>query len=129
MFVLAVQHDERRTEIAERGGGGERVVDEGAAASLTRDFAADDHLGAVGALENGLDGGEVLARADEVGARASTDEQTDRVDEDGLARARLAGNDVEAGFELHLELIDHGEMANPEKTQHVRTGTLMISGL
>ena len=90
MFVLAVELDEARREIAQRGRRRERAVDERAAATLRRDFAAHEHVLAA-ALEDGLDRGRVLPRPHEVAGRAAAQEQADRVDEHGLARAGLAG--------------------------------------
>ena len=42
MLVLAVQVDQDARQIAERGAGGQRAVDEGAAAALRRDLAPED---------------------------------------------------------------------------------------
>ena len=118
VLVLAVQIDERAGGLAERRAGDERAVDEGPAAPLRRDFAADDHFAAVGLLEDRLDGRGLLAGPDELGAGASADEQSDRADEDGFAGAGFAGQDVEAGREFELESIDDGEVGDAEEPDH-----------
>ena len=66
----------------------------------------------VGRLEDRLDGRGVLAGADEVGGGAAADEQADRADQDGLAGAGFAGQDVQARLELELEPVDDGQVAD-----------------
>ena len=75
MFVLPVQFDEALREVAECARRGECAVDERSAASLAGDLAADDELTpacperrrGIGVLEERLDGGLRLTRADEIG--------------------------------------------------------------
>ena len=129
MFVLPVQIDELAAEVAERGRGGERVVDERAAAPLGGNLASDDDFAAVSAIEHGLDGGRRFSGADKVGAGAAADEQVDGFDENGLAGSGFTGEKVESGLELDLEPIDHGEVSDSQKPQHVETGTPMVSDL
>ena len=57
-------------------------------------------LGAVRGLEDGFDGGEVLAGSEQVLGGAAAEEQADGFDEDGLAGAGLAGQDVERWFKV-----------------------------
>ena len=71
----------------------------------------------------------VFAGAHEVGAGAAADQQVDGFDEDGLAGAGFAGEDVEAGLELDLEVIDDRQMAHAEEAKHVETGTPIVSNL
>ena len=82
-----------------------------------------------GAFEDGLDGGGVLAGAHEVGAGAAADEQVDGFDEDGLAGAGFAGEDVQAGLEFDLEPVDDRQMAHAQEAKHVETGTPIVSDL
>ena len=70
VFVLAVQLHQPIGEVLERAGGGERARDEGAASALRRDLAPHDDLFVPSVLEDGFDGGEVLAGADEILRRA-----------------------------------------------------------
>ena len=78
------------------------AVHERAAAALCRDFASDEQLFAP-TFKNRLDRGRLLAGPDEVPGRAATEQQADRLDEDRLAGARLASEDVQPRLELHLE--------------------------
>ena len=71
-----------------------------------------DDFGAVRPIEDRLDRGGVFAGADQVSRGAAADQQADRADQDGLAGAGLAGEDVEARLELELEAIDDGQIAD-----------------
>ena len=71
-------------------------------------------------LEDGFDGGRVLAGADEVARRAAAEEQADRLDEDRLARAGFAGQDVEARLELDLDGVDDREVRDAEEAEHLK---------
>jgi hypothetical protein len=102
---------------AQRGGGDERAVDERAAASLRRDFAAHDHFPAE-RLEYGLDGSGVFTGANEVRAGASADEQPDGADENRFAGAGLSRQHGEAGSEFDVQPIDDGQIAYAEKADH-----------
>ena len=83
---------------------------------------------AAGVFEDRLDGRLGLAGAHQIGRRAGAEQEADGLDEDRLARARLAGQDVEAGLELDLDGLDHREVADAEEAQHVG-GTPIVSYL
>ncbi len=117
VIVLAVQLDQTRREIAKRRRGGQRAVDERATASLRRDLPADDHF-AVAGVEDRLDGRDVFARPHEVARRARAKQQSDGFDEDRLAGARFARQDVQAGFELDLDFVDDREVLDAQVAQH-----------
>ena len=53
------------------------------------------------------------------GVAALAQGQRQRVDEDGLAGAGLAGEHGEAGVEFEFERIDDDEIADAERPQHV----------
>ena len=73
-----------------------------------------------------LDGRLRLAGADQIGRRPGAEQQPDRLDEDRLARAGLARQDVEAGFELDVDGLDDRKVADAEEAQHVG-GTPIVS--
>ena len=77
-----------------------------------------DQLGAGRVLEDGFDRRLLLPRPDEIGRGPAADEQPDGADEDRLARAGLAGEDVQARLELELETIDDGQIADGEEAEH-----------
>ena len=118
MVVLTVQIDEAAADFAKRGGGRKGAVDERAAPPLCGDLAADDHFPAVDGLENGFNGSQVLARTDEVGRSAPSDQEADGADQDALARPRLTRQDGEAGAELQLEAVDDCKMLDAQEAEH-----------
>ena len=73
------------------------------------------------ALEDGLDRRGVLAGADEVAGRAAAEQQADRLDEDRLAGAGFARQDVEAGLEFDLDGVDDRQVADAQEAKHGRS--------
>ena len=61
---------------------------------------------------------DVFAGADQVARRAAAEQQADRFDQDRLAGAGLAGQDVEAGVELDLDRVDDREVLDAEEAEH-----------
>ena len=90
---------------------------------------SDDDLASVGPIEDGLDRRQFLASAYEIGAGAGADQQVDGFDEHRFAGAGFPGQQVQARFELDLELIDDRQVAHGEEAKHGGTGTAMISNL
>ena len=136
MLVLAVHLHERVAEPLEEADRDRRVVDEGAMAAATRELAADHDLAvlhgqsrliehgrhaAIGHGEHRLDGGGLGVGANHIGLRARAAYQENRVDQDGLAGAGLAGEDVEAGGEGDGDVLDHREVPDPQLAQHPAT--------
>ena len=69
-------------------------------------------------VELGLDVGLVGAGADEGRVAARPQEEADRLGQDRLPSARLAGDRVQAGRELELRLADEDEVVDPKATEH-----------
>ena len=107
------------------GAGRQRAVDERPAASCRRDLAAQQHLGSFRPVEHRFDYRRIFACADELSGCAAADEQPDRADEDGFSRSSFAGQDVEPGFELQLEAIDDGQVADGKEAQHERPSAIL----
>ena len=61
-----------------------------------------------------------LPRADQPGVGAIAERQPERVEQDRLARAGLAGQHAKAGLELELEPVDQHDVADGELPQHRR---------
>src|SRR5262249_15668797 len=112
VFVLTVEIDKDRGQIAERGTGSECAVDEGAASALRGDLPPQDDLLTIGLVENRLDDGGVLPRPDEVRRGPAAQQETDGTVQNGLPCPGLSGQDVQARLELQLEVVDHGEIAD-----------------
>ena len=99
----------------------QRSVDERAAAAVGGNLAPDQDL-FVPTLENRLDAGGVLAGPDEVAGRAAAEQQVDCSDENRLAGAGFAGQDVQAGVEFDLDRIDDRQMGDAKETKHRKRG-------
>src|SRR4029077_12353669 len=63
-------------------------------------------------VEQRLDARRFRAVADDTCVGPSTPDETERVDEQTLAGARLAGDDVEARLERQAQAIDEGQVAD-----------------
>ena len=133
--VLAVDVEQMLGQLAQLGDGGGAAVDPRAALALGVDDAAQQQrvLGAVGGVEAGflqpggegggavelgrdLGAGGALAHDGGVAARAQG--QLQRVDQDGLARAGLAGEGGETGGEVQLQRRDDDEVLEAQAAQH-----------
>ncbi len=136
MVVRAVHIHEpfaNRRENIQRGG---RAVDELAICSGAGERAFEDELIFFARLkavlfqktfqrraeffhvEHGLDGATVAAAADERAVSAFAEDEVERADDDGLARAGLAGDDVAAGLKFQREVAHEGEVFDAERRQH-----------
>ena len=69
-------------------------------------------------IEDGLGGHLVGAAADHVRGAARPAEELQRVDEQGLAGAGFAGQNVQAGAGLDGELLDDGEVPHLQVRDH-----------
>jgi biopolymer transport protein TolQ len=116
--MLPVEFDKLVREVLQRGRGGQRAVDEGAAAPLRRDLAPDDDFGPVGRLEDGLDRGEILTGPQQVLGRASAKQQADGLDQDRLSGPGLTGQDIERWFKFDGHRLDDREVADGEVADH-----------
>ena len=59
-------------------------------------------------------------RADDRGIRAAADHHLDRIEDDGFARAGLAGEDDQPGSQLEIELVDDRKILDVQFSQHGR---------
>ena len=134
MLVLAVNLDERVAQSLEETDRYRGVVDECAMPAAARKLAPDHDLAVLDRQpgfverrrrpvrhgEHRLDGGRLGVAANHVGLRASPPDEEDRVDQDGLAGAGLAGEDVDAGDEGDRDVLDNREVPDPQLAQHPR---------
>ncbi len=127
VLVLPVDVDEIGANLAQDGQCDVAAVDERCAAARPRELPRDDELfvRVVDGLlrqelvqaerlvlerEYRLNAQPVAARAHHVGRHARAEHGAERVDEDRLARAGLAGQDIEARLELHLHVLEQCEV-------------------
>ena len=76
--------------------------------------------------EHRADIGALGAGAHHAAVGAVAEAEAEGIHEDGLAGAGLAGDDGEAGREFQLQVLDDGELADAQQTQH---GGIRYGGL
>lgn len=136
VIVRAVHIDEPLADGAEQRECGGRAVDELAVGSGGGEGALEDELrvfagfdavlfeqgGEFGAdggkVEHGLDGATIRAAADELAVGAFAEDEVERADDDGFARAGFAGDGVVAGQQLEGQIGDQGEVFDSQRCQH-----------
>jgi hypothetical protein len=69
-------------------------------------------------LELALDARRLCALTDQVGAAPGAAQQRQRVDDDRLARAGLAGQHVHAAPELERDVVEEGQSADVQVAEH-----------
>ena len=138
LLALAVDVDEPLAEGGQHAEGDDGAVDAADVAALMVDLPRDDDLpcvvgGEAGLLQHlaggaGLGGGEgeealdaglAGLGADQALLGALAEQQADGVDDDGLARARLARQDVEAGSKGELQAVYERVVRDGQDVQHV----------
>ena len=134
VLLLAVDLDEVVAQPLEEPDRHRRVVGEGAMAPRAAELAPQDELAVVEGeprlveqrrhrapgldVEDRLDRRRLGLRADDVALGAGAADEEDRVDQHGLAGARLAAEHVEPGRQRHGDGLDHGEVADAQLPQH-----------
>ena len=71
-------------------------------------------------VEHGLDGAAILAAADERAVGAFAEDEVESADDNGLARAGFAGDDVATGLEFQREVAHEGEVFDAQRRQHAK---------
>ncbi len=135
--VLAVDVHEAFAHGGQERGRGDGAVQVDAASARLRHPAAHDEFVAldlhsrffeqaarrrparrVGQREDRFDDGLFGVGAHEVAPRACSQREGQSVEDDGLARSRLSREDVQAGAEGDLQIVDDGEVRYSQQTQH-----------
>ena len=136
MIVRAVDVHQPFPDGGERGEGGRRAVDELTVRTRAGEGALEDELVFFARfeavfiqksfqrrfqfshVEQGLDRATVAAAADERAVGTFAQHEVQCADDDGLARASLAGDDVAARLKFQREIGDDGEVFNAQRGQH-----------
>ena len=136
IVMLAMQFHQRAGNLAQQCHANGLVVDERLGTAIRLQLAADDQrlaffdldirlvqrLGQTrrqpGELETGGYAGPVLARTNQAAVRAIAQHQAERIEQDGLARPRLARQHTEAAPEFEIERFDEDDVANGKPGQH-----------
>ena len=132
--VLAVDLHQVLAQPPEEGAGDQLAADGAAPGAGRRDLPPDQqavrridavqpllpqdgpHRAVGGHLEQALHRRLGLPGPDQLGRGARPRQQAHRVDDDGLARAGFAGDDVQAGPELDFQVLDDGDVADVQET-------------
>ena len=138
IIMLAVEFDERTAHLAQQGNAHRLVIDEGLGAAVGAQLAADDqrfarfqfHPGIAeqvrqgirqaGKVETGGNAGLVLATAHQAAIRPAAEDKPQGIEQDGLARPRLARQHAKPGPEVQVQRFYEHDVADGETGQHVR---------
>jgi len=120
LAVLAGVQEQARPQFGQPLLGAQIVVDEQTAATgAGGQFTAQEEVLPVQA-EHGLDHGPIPSGTDHVGRDALAENEIQGAQDEGFARAGLAGQGVEARTELQFHIVDEGQIANAQGFEHVR---------
>ena len=137
LLVLAVNVTQISGQVTQQGQLGWRAVDIGATLAICQDLSLDDqfalgldsrlgesgHQGGIGGrFENPRHAGAPRARAHHVDTGARTEEQRERVHDDGFATPRLSGEEIQARLEREAEAVHHCVALDIEFLQHAAEG-------
>ena len=122
--------DELNAQPAQHGNGDQGPVDPAYILAVQKDIPLDHRLRVVGhpvfgkprklrhLCEHGADGGLVCPGADHIPVGPLPQDGGDGVDHNGFARARLAGEHIEAGVERDVRALDNRDILDMQKIQH-----------
>jgi hypothetical protein len=119
LIVLAVDLDQPTSGLGQSRGGDRLVVEPGRRASARLHLADDDER-LWQPFEEGLHPGPLRPVADETRGNPRSEGQAQGVDQQALARAGLAGDDVEAGPELETNPVDQAQVGDGQLEQAPR---------
>ena len=119
LVVLAVDLDQRPDLVGEPRRGGRDVVEPGGRPAVRRDLAnGDQRLRET--VEQRLDARRLGPMPDEARIRARSPHKPEGVDQQALARAGLAGDDVQARPEGQAQAVDQRQIADGQLEEAAR---------
>ena len=136
MLVLTVEREQRARHVAQLRERSRAAAQVGAGASVGADAPGEHELLGIGAdalaellaqrlgqVEDPLDVGLAGAGTDDPRPRAAAEQQVEGVREHGLARAGLAGEDVQPARQAQLRLLDQEQILDTQLLQHLTWST------
>ena len=135
LVMLAMDLDQRRADRFQGLHADRLVVDEGAGAAVGELHAAENHLAgvveavlgqdlcgrmALGDVESGRHLALLRAMADQARIAAAAERQREGIEQDGFARAGLAGQHREATGEFDIEPFDQDDVTDRQTRQHAK---------
>ena len=134
LLELALNLDQRGAKAAQQSDGHRLIVDEGAAAPVGAEAAAQDQarllqidavLGEplayrvhLADIEHGDDRSLVRSRAQQAGLGAAAEGQTQGVEQDRLARPGFPGQRAKPTIEGQIEMVDQDQIPDRQAMQH-----------
>jgi len=128
VVVLAIDVGDGSPGVLQRADRDEDPIDVSFPRPLDGDLSLDEDLVAlIGAqdgerprrdLEQGFDGSFCGPRPDIIGGAFLSEEEADGVDEDGFPGSGLSGQDREPVGELEGQVLDGGEVPDPQELDH-----------
>ena len=126
-LMLTVDLDEVFAERGQRGRRGQLAGDARRALALGRDGPGQDDLAVlgpvvrvVGSIEPGLDPGSLGSVAHQRGSGTRPEREREPGGHHGLAGTGLSGEDVQAGVQRQVEIVDDAQPRDMELVQHAR---------
>ena len=120
VLMLAVEVEHLPADGLQPADGRQRVVDEGPAAALRRDFPAEHDLFARACLQRRLHHRLRRSGAHQVGRGPRAGNQAQRPEHNRLAGAGLARQHRESGLELQIQPLDDSKILDAEEPNHFR---------
>lgn len=130
LVMLSVDIQQKWSEILQCRNSRRLIVDENAISSIAGNLAANDNFGAFRIKANALEAvcdvrledsfhdSARFSGSDSFRQRLRAGYQSESVDDNRLAGASLAGEQVKPVCEMDFEMIDQCEVADSKKTQH-----------
>ena len=133
--MLAVNLHQRLADLFEQADAGRFIIDEGAAAAIGVEGAAQDQFAAIQretALVQKGAGGVIISQGEHGGRRrgvitadqrlvgALPGRQAQRIQNDGFARAGFARQGAQTGVELYVRAVDQHDVSYGKRGQHLR---------
>ena len=137
MLVLPEEREQPPAKLAQVRGGGRAALDVGAGPPFGTHPASEHHLAVtlreplpqirelgrfqqpLRKVEDALDVCLGSAGTDNAGARLAAQQQVERVGEDGLPGARLAGDRIQARPRPHFGTVDQQQVLYPKLKEHL----------
>lgn len=137
LFMLAIDFQEVGRNLRELATRDKAAVDAGAAAAGGQDLAAKNQLSrllrfqsefperrfdgcVVAYVEHCLDAGTIRPRSNQGGGGPAPGEEHHRIEHNGFACTRLAGEGGHAGIQIQAHVVNQHEISNVEVSKHLR---------
>jgi hypothetical protein len=141
MLMLSGDTHEHETQTGQMLEGRDRPVDHNAVPPLTGNGPLDEEVPrawkpevgqlfmdgrGLGEVKKGLHPGLIGAVSNQIRGGPASEDQVDRIDDDGFSRAGLSGDDVEARSVEDIQVVDNGKIGNGQLRKHTKYNRFAI---